>query len=223
MSSNLTIIDKIELPKLIASYEMNFYKIFQFGLSKSVIIKKGYVPIMKRNNNIKIFMDNEINNSSSADYFCFNNTNNQLRKLSEINFNSSYNKVAINFLFYDTIQNITSLNFTLNHVYNLFGSFTVNIFSKYGGNMLLPARRYINIQRAIKYPFQAIQINQFNLNCSLNELILDCVLRVNLSNYANSFQKITIDYGDGSFNSFRINSYCKNSDIYIYDKLITLS
>ena len=123
--------------------------------------------------------------------------------------NRTYTNFLINFVFDNPNQEILS-NYTLTYSYKLFGSFPVNIFTLFGGNLFSPSKKFINVQQIETYPFQSIQINQFDLNCLIKGENLDCFLKVNLSNYANSFQQITIDYGDEiSYESFKINPYCK--------------
>ena len=217
---NLTIIDKIELGRLTASTGKNFYTKSQFSSrSKPIFVKKGYVPIMKRSiSNSPLFLSNLNDINRVADFFCVNanmslNETSQLSNLTEINFSYSKN-VAISFIFSYQNNQLDLSNYTINHVYSLFGSFVFHVYTSLGGNILSPSRNYINVQRIETYPFRSIEVNQFDLNCSLNGLRLDCILRLNLSNYANSYQVITIDYGDGiSFDSFRINPYCKYLDI----------
>ena len=215
--SKLTIIDKIELKfKLYPSFiGRNFFEKSQFG-PMPIKVKKGYVPVIKRNKDTWLILTNEFNTNFS-DYFCTNfnmslNITSQLVNFTQINSISSgksYRNVAINFVFNYPNQTLLT-NYTLNHVFNLFGTFPISINTIFSGIYLNNPRKKVNVQRISSYPFQSIEINQFNLNCSLNEMRLDCILRVNLSNYANSFQQITIDYGDGiSFDSFMINSYCK--------------
>jgi hypothetical protein len=213
---NLTIIDKIELPILTSSFGGNFYTKSQFSLP--IFVKKGYLPIMKRSALSSPLLLSTLNNiNTGPDYFCLNanmslNINSHLFNCTKISM-----LVEINFVFNNPNQTVLS-NYTINHVYDLFGSFTFYVYTLFGGNILTNKRLYVNVQRIETYPFQSIEIKQFNLNCSLNEMRLDCILRVNLSNYANSFQQITIDYGDGiSFDSFMINPYCKYYIIIIYN------
>ena len=219
-NSKLTIIDKIEISfSLYASTGRNFYVKSQIGPTP-IHVKKGYVPLMKRNKDTWIILSNQFNTIDS-DYFCTNfnmdlNETSQLYNLTEIKTISSgksYKNAAINFVFNNPNQVLLS-NYTLNHVYNLFGSFPISINTIYSGNYFNNPRKKVNVQRISSYPFQSIQFNKFDLNCTLNGLRLDCILRLNLSNYANSFQEITINYGDGiSFDSFRINPYCNHLDI----------
>ena len=221
INTNLTIIDQIETPKMSLTYRINFYFTSQWNLLKPFVIKKGYVPLLRRFSDSNAYVSNK-NDSISPDYFCLNSknvTNNEsfIFNISSIK-SSSGNRVnlLINLVFNNPNQTILS-NFTLNYSYKLFGTFPVNIHTLFGGNLLSSSRKYINVQRISSYPFESIVINQFDLNCTLNEsLRLDCILRVNLSNYANSFQQITIDYGDGvSFDSFMINPYCKYYIIFL--------
>ena len=211
---NLTIIDQIETPKMSISVGKNIFFTSDWNLAKPFMIKKGYVPLLRKFSNSNSWISKMID-PISPDYFCLNSknvTNNEsfIFNISSIK-SSSGNRVnlLINLVFNNPNQTILS-NFTLNYSYKLFGTFPVNIHTLFGGNLLSSSRKYINVQRISSYPFESIVINQFDLNCTLNEsLRLDCILRVNLSNYANSFQQITIDYGDGiSFDSFTINPYC---------------
>jgi len=213
--SKLTILDKIELLGLRASSRRNFYFKTQFN-SLPILIPKGYIPIMIRDINTNLIISNERANPIYPDYFCLNNTG-QLINLTEINFKASnlnYKNVEIKFTFDYENQTILS-NYTINHVYNLLGTFTFYIYTSFGQNLLTQTRMFINVQKIEKYPFKDIQINQFELDCSLIELSLDCLLRLNISNYANSFQQIFIDYGDEiNFDSFTINPYC-NKNLFI--------
>ena len=217
---NLTIIDQIETPKLILSIGNNIFFTSEWNLPNPFLIQKGYVPLIRRFSNSNSWIS-KIADPFSPDYFCLNSrnvTNNEsfIFNISSIKFPSGsaiYSNLLINFVYNNPNQTILS-NYTLNYSYNLFGTFPVNIYTPYGGNLLSPSKKYINVQRIKTYPFRSIQLNQFDLNCTLNGLKLDCILRVNLSNYANSFQEISIDYGDGiRFDSFMINPYCKYSDI----------
>jgi hypothetical protein len=145
-------------------------------------------------------------NFKTNESFVFNITSLKYAFLNKI-----YNNFLINFLYNNENQTILS-NYTQNYTYKLFGSFVINVNTLFGGNLLSSSNKFINVQRIKTYPFGSIQINKFELNCTLNNesVRLDCILRVNLSNYANSFQQITIDYGDGISNdSFMINPYCK--------------
>ena len=211
---NLTIIDKIDIPnRLLASNGKNFYYKSQFG--SAITVKKGYVPIMKRDRNTDVYISN-ISNSLYPDYFCLNKNaldkTSQIFNLTQINFINTgkfYRNVAINFIYNESNLIILS-NYSLNRTYNIFGSFSTSVYSLFGGNYLNYPRYCVFVQQAKTYPFRDIQIERFDLNCSLNGSKIDCVLKVNISNYANSYQQITIDYGDGiSFESFQINPYCK--------------
>jgi hypothetical protein len=212
----LTIIDRIDIPnRLLASFGRNFYYKSQFG-STPITVKKGYVPIMKRDRDTIVYIS-DISNSLYPDYFCSNknaslNKTSQIFNLTQINLintGKSYKNVAINFIYNDSNQIILS-NYSLNRTYNIFGSFSTSVYTLFGGNYLNSQRFYVYVQQAKEYPFRDIQIERFELNCTLNGLILNCFLRVNISSYANSFQQITIDYGDGlNFDSFQINPYCK--------------
>lgn len=213
-STNLTIIDRIETPKLTLGFGKNLFFTSQWNLSKPFLIKKGYVPLLKRFSNSYIMIANK-NDSILPDYYCLNsirNNESSLFKLSTINYlntdNKTYNNILINFEFNNPNQTILT-NYSQSYVYKLFGSFAINAYTSYGGNLLTEPRRFINVQRIKTYPFGNIQINKFELGCTLNMSRLDCILLVNISNYANSYQQLTIDYGDGSFGSFRINPYCK--------------
>ena len=176
---------------------------------------------MKRNTNSSYLYISNVNDPSSADYFCLNKitTVNGLYKSTLFNLTqtrySAYQNVAINFVYYNPNQTLTS-NFSLNNVYKLFGSFRLNVYTNFGGNVLNSQKRLVNVQQIDTYPFRSIQINQFQLDCSLNVLTLDCVIMINISNYANSFQKITIDYGNNIYDSFRINPYCKCKIYLLY-------
>jgi hypothetical protein len=212
-NSNLTIIDRIETPKLILSIGANLFLTSQWNLTKPFLVKKGYVPLLRGFSNLNIMIRNK-NDSKSPDYVYLYSKNNEsvLFKISSLQFfysNNTYNNILINFVFNNPNQTIFTSNYTLNYAHKLFGSFSVNVYTLFGGNLFTRPRRFINVQRIQSYPFKNIEMSQFSLNCSLNELNLDCILKVNLSNYANSFQQITIDYGDGSFDSMRINPYCK--------------
>ena len=213
----LTIIDRIDIPdRFLASIGRNFYYKSQFG-SSSIIVKKGYIPIMKRDRDTGVYIS-DTSNSSYPDYFCTNknaslNNTSQIFNLTQINLiitGKSYKNVAINFVYYDS-DHILFSNYSLNHTYNIFGSFSTIIYTLFGGNYFNSPRYCVYVQRAKQYPFKYIQIERFELNCTLTVLKLNCILRVNISNYANSFQQLTIDYGDGiSFiDSFQINPYCK--------------
>ena len=114
----------------------------------------------------------------------------------------------MNFEFNNPSQKILT-NYSQNYVYNVLGSFTLNAYTLFAGNILTEPRKFIHVQRIKTYPFGNIQINKFELGCTLNMSNLDCILIVNISNYANSYQHLLLDYGDGSFGSFRINPYCK--------------
>ena len=222
INTNLTIIDQIETPKMSLTYRNNFYFTSQWNLLKPFVIKKGYVPLLRRFSASNAYVSNK-NDSISPDYFCLSNRNvvtNESFVFNISSFKYSYgNKIYTNFLidFVFINQNESTLsNYTFNYSYSLFGSFLVNINTLFSGNILTDVK-FINVQRIQTYPFRSIQINQFYLNCSLNNLRLDCFLKLNFSNYANSFQQITIDYGDGiSFDSFRINPYCIYKDEYFY-------
>ncbi len=216
--SNLTIIDSIETPTLqLASGSLNIFFTSEWNLTKPFMIKKGYVPLLRRYYDSKAMVSNIIDPNYS-DYLCLNGKNIQTNERIIFNIsrlyylhtdNKIYNNFLINFVFNNPNQTYLS-NYTFNYSYNLFGSFPVNVYTLFGGILLTPSNKYINIQRIQTYPFKVIQMNKFELNCSLANLRLDCFLRVNLSNYADSFQQITIDYGDGiRFDSFRLNPYCK--------------
>ncbi len=210
--SKLTIIHKVELPELKALFWRNFYFKSQFG-SLPILIRKGFIPIMIRDGDTNLIIGDEEANSKYPDYFCLNNTG-QLFNITEINFKLSnliYKNVAINFLF--GYQNETNLsNYTINHVYNLLGTFSFNVYTIFGQNLLTSSIMFINVQRIKTYPFKSIQINRFEINCTLKGLSLDCVLSINISNYANSFQQLIIDYGDdSSFDLINVNPYCNDS------------
>jgi hypothetical protein len=134
----------------------------------------------------------------------------------KINYGSfTLKNVAIEIVVNNPNRTILS-NYTIDHVYSIFGIFAFNIISSFGGNLFSPSRTFVNVQRIQAYPFKQIEINQFDLNCTLNELSLDCILRINISNYANSFQSISIDFDDGGINtSFILNSYCNLMKIKI--------
>ncbi len=214
--TKLTIIDQMETPKMSLTYGNNFFLTSKWNLSQPLLIKKGYVPLLRRFS-YSTSMVSAKNDSISPDYICLSSKNVQTNESFIFNISSlkffyssrSYTNFLIDFVFNNPNQMILS-NFSLNYTFQLFGSFPINIFTLFGGNYLSSTNKFVNVQRIQSYPFRSIQINQFALNCTLNEMRLDCTLRVNLSNYANSFQQISIDYGDGiSSDSFRINPYCK--------------
>ena len=220
---NLTIIDQIETPKMSLSYGNNLFFTSQWNLSKPFLIQKGYVPILRRSASSSRVIGSK-NDSMSPDFLCLlkkniNNNQSSIFNISILKYlhtdNKIYTNSLINFVFNINSNQLILSNYSLNYSYNLFGSFPVNVFTLFGGNIFSTSKKFINVQRIQTYPpIQSIDINQFDLNCSLNDLKLDCILRVNLSNYANSFEQITIDYGDGlSFDSFRINPYCKYIDV----------
>ena len=214
----LTIIDQIETPKLSISRGSNIFFSSEWNLSKPFIIKKGYVPLLRRFSNSFSTVSAK-NDSISPDYLCLYSKNNNTNESFIFNItsykylhtdNKIYTNFQINFIFNNPNETLLS-NYTIeNYSINLFGTFPVNVYSVFAGNILTNQNKLINVQRIQTYPFRSIQLNQFDLSCSLNGLRLDCILRLNLSNYANSFQQITIDYGDGiSFGTFMINPYCK--------------
>ena len=214
---NLTIIDEIETPKLSLFNSANLFFTSKWNLLKPFVIKKGYVPLLRRYSDSRTVVVK--NDTISPDYFCLNRKNLQTNEsfifnISSLKYlhasdNKIYTNFQLNFVFNNQNQFILS-NYTLNYSYNLFGSFPVNVYTLFGGNLLTQSKKYINVQRIQTYPFGSIKINRFDFNCTLNGLKLDCLLRLNISNYANSFQQMTIDYGDGiSFDSFQINPYCK--------------
>ena len=222
INTNLTIIDQIETPKLSQSNGANLFLTSEWNLLKPFVVRKGYVPLLRRFSSSSITISNK-NDSASPDYFCLYNKITDSTNFSLI-FNLTsltylytdkniYTNFIINFVFNNPNQTVLS-NYTLNYSYKTFGSFPINVFTLFGGNLLSLLKSYINVQRIERYPFREMQINQFDFNCSLlNDLRLDCTLIINISNYANSFQQITIDYGDGiSYESFRINPYCIKSN-----------
>lgn len=218
----LTIIEKIELPKIKASLGKNFYFKSQFG-SLAIYVRKGFIPIMKRDIDTQLVINNNVLSSNYPDYFCINgnmelNKTSQIFNLTQIKINYgsfTLKNVAIEIVVNNPNRTILS-NYTIDHVYSVFGIFAFNIISSFGGNLFSPSRTFVNVQRIQTYPFKQIEINQFDLNCTLNELSLDCILRINISNYANSFQSISIDFDDGGINTtFILNSYCNLKKIKI--------
>ncbi len=213
--TNLTIIDKIEMTKIpVINKGNNLF--LKSTLGWSIYVKKGYVPVMRIDKDVNLQVSGDTI-SLYNDYFCLNrntslNKSSQIFNLNQINMMNgalAHRKLAVQLVFKNPDQTILT-NYTLNHVYNLFGSFAVNVYTLFGGNFLSSSNKFINVQKIQTHPFKTILINQFDLNCTLNEFRLDCILRVNISNYANSFQQITIDYGDSiSLDSFKINPYCK--------------
>lgn len=174
------------------------------------MVKKGYVPYLETNIGYNYINFNTTNDTSSPDYISQINGS-VFMNISELfcyDKNKLFKNIAINFK-YNTSDLILS-NYTFNYTFTLFGSFLFNVYTAFGGNLLNSKLNFINIQSIKDYPFNNIQINIFDLNCSLtNGLSLECFLKVNISNYANSFEIVSIDFGDGTSNLIQFNPYCK--------------
>ena len=208
--TNLTIIDKLDqLPVLTCTSGNNLF------LNQSYQVKKGYIPMIKSYANDNYQISSSID--SLPDFSCLQLTNSTeigsvLFNIAKINFvvsSKKYNSLAINFV-YDNSNQTFLKNQSVNYVYKMFGSFSINSYTIFGGNILTkPNPLFINVQTIDSYPFKNIQLNLFDINCTLNEFSLECYLIVNISNYANSFQLVTLDYGDESYDTFKINPYCK--------------
>ena len=215
-NSNLTIIDKIDqLPKLSCSPGKNLFLKSQLNLKGPFIVKKGYVPIIRKHTIGSYKVSGIID--SIPDFICLTKNNSQnksilfnLTKISYLSKVNIYTNVFINFVYNNPNQTWLS-NYNLTYAYTSFGSFSVNVYTLFGGNVLSEFNKFINVQRIqTLYPFRKIQMNLFEINCSFNSTtLIDCYLKINISNYANPYQPITIDYGDGIFESFTINPYCK--------------
>jgi hypothetical protein len=214
-NQNLTIIDKIDqLPILYCSKGKNLFLKSEWNMSKPFIVKKGYVPIIRKYSIGSYKLSYSID--TTPDYICLsqNSTQNNsvMFNLSKINYfynNKTYINVFINFVFNNPNQTFLS-NYNLSYVYTSFGSFSINVFTLFGGNILSPTNKFINVQKIEAYPFEHIQMNYFEINCDLDfeSTKLECTVKMNISNYANSFQPLFLDYGDGTNQSFTVNPYC---------------
>ena len=71
MNLKLTIIDKIETPKLSFSHGTNLFFTSQWNLLEPFLIKKGYVPLLRRFSN-SLSIISKKNDSFSPDYLCLN-------------------------------------------------------------------------------------------------------------------------------------------------------
>ena len=73
--SNLTIIDSIETPILqLASGSLNIFFTSEWNLTKPFMIKKGYVPLLRRHSDSKVMVSNIIDPNYS-DYLCLTGKN----------------------------------------------------------------------------------------------------------------------------------------------------
>ena len=124
---NLTIIDQIETPKMSLSDGNNLFFTSQWNLSKPFLIKKGYVPLLRRFSDSPTVISNK-NDSISPDYFCLNSKNftkneSLIFNISSLQYSSGgviFTNFLINFVFNNPNQTILS-NYTLKYSYNLFG------------------------------------------------------------------------------------------------------
>ena len=202
------------MPKLSCSLGKNLFLKSQWNLTKPFIVKKGYVPIIRKYAAGSYKASGII--YSTPDFTCLNqkivedNNKSILFNLSQIYFlnsNKIYTNVFINFVYNNPNQTLLS-NYNLTYAYTSMGQFSVNVYTLFGGNILSQTNKYINVQSIKTYPFRKIQMNQFVINCTFNSFNLECNLSIVISNYANSYEQITIDYGDGSYDLFTINPYC---------------
>ena len=54
-------------------------------------------------------------------------------------------------------------------------------------------------------------MNKFELSCELiqiNDTLIECMVDLDISNYASMLQSINIDFNDGTKQTLQINPYC---------------
>ena len=141
---NLTIIDKIDkLPKLSCSPGKNLFHKSQWNLTKPFIVKKGYVPIIRKHA-IGNYIISGVN-ESTPDIICLAKSISQnqsiLFNLSQIKANI-YTNVFINIVFNNPNQTRLS-NYNLTYFYSTFGQFSVNVYTLFGGNVLSEFNKFI--------------------------------------------------------------------------------
>ena len=180
-----------------------------------IFVRMGSVPVLKSSvNRTRIRFNSFIDPSPDYTFKTSNNvfvSNMKLPNVSTLNVTirgKVVTNIFIKFEYNNSVFAVTSYNQA--YTYTSFGSFAFRVYTKFGGNDLFASRTIINIQKIQYYPFSNFSLNKFQLNCSLNGLNLNCFINLNISNYGQSNQIITLDFNDGSFQDIGVNSYCEN-------------
>ena len=210
--TTLTIANSLKLSDLQLKSGYNIFTKSVLSPTNPILVKMGSIPVLQYKTSIaNIRFTNAINPFPDYTFLTANNfiiSNTKLTNITKLSYpNKNYWNMFIKFEYNSSVFALTSYNIT--NRFTSFGSFALRVYSLYALNDLFPNRTMINIQSIQKYPFSSLVVNKFELNCSLSGLYLNCSISLNISNYGQSNQLITLDYNDGSFQDIQVNPYCK--------------
>ena len=213
--TTLTISNILTLNDIQTKVMYNLYINSILSSNNPIFVRMGSVPVLKYKSISSALFPFSSLIDPSPDYtfqtinsaFTSNMNISNISKLNVKVNNQSVTNIFIKFEYNSNVFAVTSYN--ISYTYKSFGSFPFRVFTQFGSNDLITTRSIINIQSIQYYPFTSLAVNKFDLNCSLNGLNLNCFINLNISNFGQSNQLITVDFGDGSFQDIEVNTYCK--------------
>ena len=215
--TTLTISNIVKLKDLQMKAGYNIFTQPTLSPTSPILIKMGSIPVLKFSSST-VYFTSVIDPFPDFTFQTLNNSIDLNTKLSNIKWlndsittgnlsNKKYWNMFIKFEYNSNVFALISYNKT--YTYKSLGTFAFRVASSYGVNDLIASRSIITVQSIQSYPFTQMVVNKFTLNCSLTGLNLSCFIQLNISNYGQSNQVITLDFNDGSFQDIEVNSYCK--------------